>query len=74
MTKVDLEYYEPKNIKSLNGKIKLNTCNIWNWLVIVNIYLKGILLLNELILNVSKIFRIIECSMILLIRSIITMS
>ena len=52
MTKVDLEYYEPKNIKSLNDKIKLNTCNIWNWLVIVNIYLKRILLLNELILNV----------------------
>ena len=54
-TKAKIEY-GPRNIRSLNHKIFLKTGNIWNRLVRANIYIKGILLLNELMLNVYKNF------------------
>ena len=46
--------YEPNNIKNLNYKVFIIWGNIWNRLVRANVYTKGILLLNELILNVYK--------------------
>ena len=46
--------YEPKNIKDFNDKIFKTCGNIWNRLVRANIYIKGLLLLNNLMLNVYK--------------------
>ena len=46
--------YEPNNIKSLDSKVFKKSHAIWNRLVRSNIYIKGILLLNELTLNAYK--------------------
>ena len=46
--------YEPKNIKSLNSEVFRSWGNIWNRLVRADIYIKGLLLLNELTLNIYK--------------------
>ena len=46
--------YKPKQIKKFNTKIFKKSGNIWNRLVRDNIYIKSILLLNELMLNVYK--------------------
>ena len=46
--------YGPKNIKALNFKVFPHMGNIWNRLVRANIYIKGLLLFNELTLNLYK--------------------
>ena len=46
--------YEPNNIKNLNSKVFSFWGNIWNRLVRATIYIKAILLFNELMLNVYK--------------------
>ena len=48
--------YEPKNIKAFNDKVFRTCGNVWNRLVRANIYIKGILSLNNLMLNVYKNF------------------
>ena len=47
---------EPYKIKAFNNKIFVQCGTIWNRLTKANIFLKGILLLNDLILNVYKNF------------------
>ena len=46
--------YEPYNIKTLDKRIFRKSHAIWNRLVRSNIYIKGIMLFNELTLNVYK--------------------
>ena len=46
--------YEPENIKALNTKVFSFWGNIWNRLVRANIYIKALLLLNEILLNIHK--------------------
>ena len=46
--------YGPDNIKSFNYKIFQIWGNIWNRIARANIYIKGLLLFNELMLNVYK--------------------
>ena len=46
--------YGLNEIKALNYKVFTQWGNIWNRLVRANIYIKGLLLLNELMLNVHK--------------------
>ena len=46
--------YETANIKALNNRIFSNWGNIWNRLVRANIYIKGLLLYSELVLNLYK--------------------
>ena len=46
--------YGSKNISELNTKVFSFWGNIWNRLVRANIYTKGILLLNDLTLNIHK--------------------
>ena len=46
--------YETSNIKALNNKVFSNWGNIWNRLVRANIYIKGLLLYSELVLNLYK--------------------
>lgn len=46
--------YKPQKIKKFNAKIFKKCGNIWNRLVRDNIYIKSILLLNDLMLNVYK--------------------
>ena len=46
--------YETANIKALNNKVFSNWGNIWNRLVRANIFIKGLLLYNELVLNLYK--------------------
>ena len=48
--------YTPKKIKSFDEKIFINCGNIWNRLVRASIYIKGLFLLNELMLNAYKNF------------------
>jgi len=48
--------YKPEAIKAYDVYIFIKCGNIWNRLVRANIYIKGILLLNELMLNVYKNF------------------
>ena len=48
--------YGPDNIKTLDKRIFRKSHAIWNRLVRSNIYIKGILLFNELTLNVYKNF------------------
>ena len=48
--------YEPDNIKTFNDQIFKKRGNIWNRIVRANIYIKGLLLLNDLMLNVYKNF------------------
>ena len=47
-------YYGSDNIQSLNNKIGYHWIAIWNSFVRANIYIKSILLLNELTLNLYK--------------------
>ena len=46
--------YRSKVIKTFNDYIFIGCGNIWNRLVRANIYIMGLLLLNELMLNVYK--------------------
>ena len=46
--------YESKNIFELNHKVFRFWGNIWNRLVRANIFIKALLLLNELVLNIHK--------------------
>ena len=48
--------YESDNIKTFNDQIFKKRGNIWNRIVRANIYIKGLLLLNDLMLNVYKNF------------------
>ena len=48
--------YDSHRIKALNDKIFIQCGSIWNRLTRANTYLKGILLLNDLMLNVYKNF------------------
>ena len=46
--------YEPKNIENFNNLIFKTWGNIWNRLTRANIYIKGIYLLNDIVLNLYK--------------------
>ena len=46
--------YETPNIKALNNKVFSTWGNIWNRLVRANVYIKGLLLYSELVLNLYK--------------------